>query len=86
MVDPADTGESVVLTINECDGNGDSCSGVDGATTITCGNTWTTDDGALSNAAYDATDVITGTIGTVTGTVSQLFVQVNKKETVVVSL
>lgn len=76
IVDPADSSESAVITVQECDGNGDSCAGVDGATTITCGNTTTSDDGTLSNGTIDADDYVALDIGTVTGTVSQLNVRV----------
>lgn len=81
IVDPSGSGESVVLGISECDANGDSCAGVDGTTKITCANTWTADDGSLSNSAYDATDVISFDVGTVTGTVSALFIEIRKSET-----
>jgi hypothetical protein len=74
IVDPADSGESVVITVQECDGNGDSCAGLDGATTITCGNTNTADDGSLSNPTIDAGDWVEIDTGTVTGTVSRLAV------------
>lgn len=72
IVDPADSGESVVLTVKECDGNGDSCAGLDGATTITCANTTTSDDGTLSDPSIAADAWVSGTIGTITGSVSQL--------------
>jgi hypothetical protein len=74
IVDPAGSGESVVVTINENDGNGDSPAGIDGATTITCANTNTQDDAALSNASIDAGDWVSIDPGTVTGTVTQLSV------------
>lgn len=76
VVDPADTGESVVITVNEYDGNGDTPAGVDGATTITCGNTNTADDGSLSNAAIDLDDFWGVDVGTVTGTVTNLVITV----------
>lgn len=76
LVDPADSAESVVLTVNEYDGNGDNASGIDGATTITCGNTNTADDGSLSNAAVDSGDWVGVDLGTVTGTVSFLSITV----------
>ena len=76
IVDPAGSGESAVIDIQECDGNGDSCAGVDGATTITCGNTNTADDGALSNATIDAGDWVVLDGGTVTGTVSNVGVEI----------
>lgn len=76
IVDPAGSGESVVITVQETDANGDSPAGVDGATTITCANTSTNDDGALSNAAIDEGDFLALDIGTVTGTVTQLNVNI----------
>lgn len=76
VVDPAGTGESVVITVEERDSNGDSAAGVDGATTITCANTSTADDGSLSNAGIDANDWVSLDIGTVTGTVTQMSVTI----------
>jgi len=74
IVDPADTGESVVIDIQECDGTGDSCTTVDA--TITCDNDGAADDGSLSNGAIDSGDWINWDIGTVTGTVTQVSVTV----------
>lgn len=76
IVDPAGTGESVVITVEERDSNGDSAAGVDGATTITCANTSTADDGSLSNPTIDANDWVSLDIGTVTGTVTQMSVTI----------
>jgi hypothetical protein len=70
IVDPAGAAESVVLTVNEYDGDGDTPAGIDGATTITCANTNTADDGALSNAAVDSGDWVGIDTGAVTGTVT----------------
>ncbi|MBI3251125.1 MAG: hypothetical protein HYZ61_04755, partial [Candidatus Andersenbacteria bacterium] len=77
VVDPADSSESAVITVQERDGNGDSPAGVDGATAITCANTNTADDGSLSNGTIDSGDWVSLDIGTVTGTVTQLTVTVN---------
>ena len=74
IVDPADSGESVVIDVQERDANADNPASVD--TTITCANTSTADDGSLSNAAIDANDWISLDIGTVTGTVTQVSVTV----------
>jgi len=74
IVDPADSGESVVIDIQECDSDGDTCTTVDA--TITCGNTTTSDDGALSNGTIDADDWVNWDIGTVTGTVTEVAVRV----------
>lgn len=77
LVDPADSSESVVITMQERDGTADSPAGIDGATTITCDNDGATDDGSLSNPAVDSGDWLSVDIGTVTGTVTQLSVTVN---------
>jgi hypothetical protein len=71
LCDPGDSGESIILTVQERDADGDNPAGVDGATTITCGNTDTNDDGSLSNPSIDANDYMSFDVGTVTGTVSQ---------------
>src|SRR3990167_2901065 len=63
---------SAVILFQECDTAGDNCSNIDGATTITCDVDGQADDGALSNAAIDATDWIRLDIGTVTGTVGHV--------------
>jgi len=60
---------SVVITMQECDSAADNCSGVDGASTITCDVDGASDDGTLSNGGIDAGDWIRLDIGTVTGTV-----------------
>ena len=74
LVDPADTGESVVIDIQERDSSGDSPTSFD--TTITCTNTGASDDGAISNATFDAGDWWSVDIGTVTGTVGQLVIAI----------
>jgi hypothetical protein len=63
---------SAVIIFQECDTAGDNCSGIDGATTITCDVDGQADDGALSNAGIDATDWIRLDVGTVTGTVGHV--------------
>lgn len=71
-------GTSAVVTVNECDNNGATCSGLDGATTLTClAGDDVYDDGSLSNATIDDLDVIRVDVGTVTGSVTQLQVCVN---------
>jgi hypothetical protein len=59
---------SAVITVQECDTAGDNCTGIDGATTITCDVDGQADDASLSNAGIDATDWIRLDVGTVTGT------------------
>ncbi len=76
IIDPSGTGESVVIYLEECDSAGDNCAGIDGATTITCGNAGAADDGSLSNATVDANDWIKINFDAVTGTVSTLGVTV----------
>jgi hypothetical protein len=74
IVDPADTGESVVIDIQERDATADSPATVDA--TITCDNDGAEDDGTLTNGAMDKNDWWSIDIGTVTGTVTQLSVTV----------
>jgi hypothetical protein len=83
VVDPADAdgSESAVLIVQERDSAGDNPAGVDGATTITCGNVGAADDGALSNGPIDSGDWVSLDIGTVTGTVSQLAVTIIYEKT-----
>jgi len=59
---------SAVVTYQECDGNGGSCSTIE---SVTCGTTNTADNG-IDNASIDAGDWIRIDIGTVTGTVGQV--------------
>jgi hypothetical protein len=72
IIDPADTGESVVIDVRECTSTADTCVTVDA--TITCDNDGAEDDGVLSNSAVDAGDWLLLDIGTVTGTVTQVAV------------
>ena len=65
IIDPAGTGESVVIDIQECNSTGDSCVTVDA--TITCDNDGQEDDGTLTNGAIDANDWVNLDIGTPTG-------------------
>lgn len=67
-------GTSVVIDIQECDANGGTCGTVDA--TITCGTTSSADDGTLTNGAIDANDWIKWDIGNVTGSVTELSVNV----------
>lgn len=76
IVDPADTSESAVVTVQERDTSGDNPSGIDGATTITCGNSGAADDGTLSNPTVTTGEWLGIDIGTVTGTVTQLAVTI----------
>ena len=72
IVDPADTGESAVIDVQECNSNGDSCLTVDN--TITCDNDGAADDGTFSNGTIDSGDWINFDIVTVTGTITAVSV------------
>jgi hypothetical protein len=74
IVDPADSGESVIIDVQECDSAGDNCVTVDA--TITCDNDGASDDGSLSNGSIDSGDWLLIDTGTVTGTVTQLSVTI----------
>lgn len=78
LIDPNDSGESVVIGVQKCDGTGatagDNCVGVDGATTITCDNDGAADDGSLSAASITSGQWLSLDVGTVTGTVTRLAV------------
>ena len=78
MVDPADTGESISLDVQECDATGDNCATVDAA--ITCDNDGAEDDGTLSNGAIDAGDWVRMVLGAPTGTVSALTFSIHYTE------
>lgn len=64
-----DAATSVILTPNECDGNGGTCSAIEAA--ITCVATNTTEATSIDNASIDAGDYIRVTRGTVTGSPKQ---------------
>lgn len=64
-----DAATSVVLTPQECDGNGGTCSNIEAA--ITCATTNTTESGGIDNNSIDAGDWIRVTRGTVTGSPTQ---------------
>jgi hypothetical protein len=74
IVDPADTGESVPVNVQQCDSNGDNCTTIDAA--ITCGNTTTTDDGSISSPNITSGNWVNLNFGTVTGTVSNVTVTI----------
>lgn len=76
-VDPAGTGESAVIDVQERDAAGDNPASVDAS--ITCDNDGAADDGAISNSGIDSGDWMSLDVGTVTGTVSQVFVTVTYK-------
>jgi hypothetical protein len=67
IVDPADSSESVVANVQECNSNGDSCVSVL-SSTITCGNTTTT--GTISDTSLAANVWVQVSLGTVTGIVT----------------
>ncbi len=70
IVDPADSGESVVVNVYECDSNGDNCAVI--INQITCGNTPTA--ATITDSALAANAFLKITIGTVTGTVTSLLI------------
>jgi hypothetical protein len=65
ITDPADVGESVVLSIQECNSSGDGCATMDAA--ITCTSTGAADDGSLADAIVASGGWLMAEIGTVTG-------------------
>jgi len=65
-------GTSVAATLNECDANGANCVSIESA--ITCGTTNSTESGAIDNATVDAGDWVRLSLGTNTGSVTQLAV------------
>lgn len=77
IIDPADTGESLIIDIEERDTTGDNPVSADA--TITCDNDGAEDDGTLSNGAMDANDWWGIDIGAATGTVTQISVDVYYK-------
>ena len=72
IVDPADSSESVVITFQECDSSGDTCTTTIESVTCTNGgaNSTTIDDASIASGNWINFDV-----GTVTGTVSELTVK-----------
>ena len=75
LVDPADSGESAVIDLEECDSTADNCTSVDAA--ITCDNDGATDDGSLSNASIAADGWLNIDGGAVTGTVTMVSVTIH---------
>ena len=70
IVDPANSGESVVVNVYECDSNGDNCAVI--INQITCANTPTA--ATITDSALAANGFLKITIGTVTGTVNSLLI------------
>jgi len=77
IVDPANTGESVVVDLQECDANADNCVTVL-SSTITCGNTNTT--GTFADTSLAANVYMLVDLGTVTGTVSDLTIYIRGEQ------
>lgn len=65
---------SAVITVQECDSNGNTCTAIEAA--MTCAVTNTAHSGAIDNASLDSGDYIRVDVGTVTGTVGQVHVTV----------
>jgi len=72
IVDPADSSESVLISVDECDATGDNCTTTDA--NITCDNDGAEDDGTFTNGTIDAGDWVRINVGTVTGTVTNVTV------------
>ena len=71
IVDPADaSGDSITLTIRECDSTADNCTAIESA--ITCDNDGGADDGTIDHAVIDAGNWIDVQYGTPSGTVDGL--------------
>lgn len=70
IIDPADTGESISLTVRECNSTGDSCTNVEAA--ITCDNDGAADDGTIDAGSIQAGNWMDVLYGAPSGTVSQL--------------
>jgi len=64
-----DASTSVVLTPNECDGNGANCTAIEAA--ITCATTNTTEASGVDNSSVDAGDWVRVVRGTVSGSPKQ---------------
>lgn len=67
-------GTSVSVLVKECDANAGTCGNTEAA--ITCGLTNSTEASGIDDATIDAGDYLRVDPGTVTGSVTQLFVQV----------
>ncbi len=70
IVDPANSGESVIVNVYECDSNGDNCTTI--INQITCANTPTA--ATITDSSLAANAFLKITIGTVTGTVTSLLI------------
>lgn len=66
---------NVVITLQNCNANGASCTNID-STSITCGGTNAADDGSLSSPTITAGNWINLNMGTVTGSPSNTTVTV----------
>ncbi|MGW8178093.1 MAG: hypothetical protein ACWGQW_04770 [bacterium] len=64
IVDPADTGETITVQVNECNSTGDSC--VNGGISVTASNTGATDT-TFTDAVIDADDYLQVLLGAPTG-------------------
>lgn len=69
-----DAATSAVLDVQECNGNGGSCSSIL-SSTITCGTTYGT--GTVSDSAIASGNYVYFSVGTVTGSVGYLYVNFN---------
>ncbi len=70
LVDPDDTGESVLVSIYKCNSNGDNCSQI--ISQVTCGNTATV--ATITDSSLAAGAIMRINILSVTGTVTSLLI------------
>lgn len=70
LVDPADSGEDIAVTLRECDSTGDNCADIEAA--ITCDNDGAAEASGIDNAGLDAGDWVAVLYGAPTGTVGIL--------------
>lgn len=75
IIDPSDTTDTAPLLIQECNSSGDSCASLD--STITCSNAGAADDGSITDTNIASGNWINANIATITGTITNLTIQVN---------
>ena len=74
IVDPADSGDVVPVTIQQCNTTADSCTGID--TAISCSNTGAADDGSINFPNITLGNWVAMSVGTVTGTASNVTINI----------
>lgn len=78
LLNPTGTTDQMDFEIYEADANGDATSTVDAV--ITCANTNTTDDGALTNPSIDVGDYLIAHLGTATGTINTIGISIDYRD------